>query len=220
MRTGIVLIYSLLAFFFVNLLMSWFSPDYRKQVTWIAERLNQQPQQTGQIPIGFQDGRQSLLSSTSSVVPSKTSETKPIENPQKQENKEDNTNAKSLALPPSLVKIFGSTELQVDPKWSRVLLTLSRLLATTTYRANNGLIVTVCGANYNTVRDKLPSAIGELYTTTETTALWGRTFFINPVNPDDQSMVRFLTSFDGRAVIIEVPKELYYKEIKPAMQSR
>ncbi len=220
MRTGIVLIYSLLAFFFVNLLMSWFSPDYRKQVTWIAERLNQQPQQTGQIPIGFQDGRQSLLSSTSSVVPSKTSETKLIENPQKQENKEDNTNAKSLALPPSLVKIFGSTELQVDPKWSRVLLTLSRLLATTTYRANNGLIVTVCGANYNTVRDKLPSAIGELYTTTETTALWGRTFFINPVNPDDQSIVRFLTSFDGRAVIIESPKDFYYKEVKPAFIGR
>lgn len=116
MRTGIVLIYSLLAFFFVNLLMSWFSPDYRKQVTSLAERLSQPSQQTGQIPIGFQDGRQSLLSSTSSVVPSKTSETKPIENPQKQENKEDNTNAKSLALPPSLVKIFGSTELQVDPK--------------------------------------------------------------------------------------------------------
>lgn len=116
MRTGIVLIYSLLAFFFVNLLMSWFSPDYRKQVTSLAERLSQQPQQTGQIPIGFQDGRQSLLSSTSSVIPSKTSETKPIENPQKQENKEDNTNAKSLVLPPSLVKILGSIELQVDPK--------------------------------------------------------------------------------------------------------
>jgi hypothetical protein len=216
MRTGIVLVYSLLAFFFVNLLMSWFSPDYRKQVTWIAERLSQQPQKTGQIPIGFQDGRQSLLSSTSSIVSPKISETKPIENPQKQENKEDNTNAKSLTLPPSLVKIFGSTELQVDPKWSRVLLTLSHLLVTTTYRSNNGLVITVCGASYNTVRDKLPSAVGELYTTTETTALWGRAFFINPVNPDDQSVVRFLTSFDGRAVIIESPKNLYYSEIKPA----
>ena len=219
MRTGIVLIYSLLAFFFVNLLMSWFSPDYRKQVTWIAERLSQPSQQTGQIPIGFQDGRQSLLSSTSSVVSSKTSEIKPVESLQKQEN-EDKSDVKSLVLPPSLVKIFGSANLQRDPKWSRVLLTLSRLIATTTYRADNGLIVTVCGANYNTVRERLPSAIGELYTTTETMALWGRTFFINPVNPDDQSVVRFLTSFDGRAVIIESPKELYYKEVKPAMQSR
>jgi hypothetical protein len=57
-----------------------------------------------------------LLSSTSSTIPSKIPETKPIENPQKQENKEDKTNAKSLALPPSLVKMLGSTELQVDPK--------------------------------------------------------------------------------------------------------
>ena len=115
MRTGIVLIYSLLAFFFVNLLMSWFSPDYRKQVTSLAERLSQPSQQTGQIPIGFQDGRQSLLSSTSSVVSSKTSEIKPVESLQKQEN-EDKSDVKSLVLPPSLVKIFGSANLQRDPK--------------------------------------------------------------------------------------------------------
>lgn len=76
MRTGIVLIYSLLAFFFVNLLMSWFSPDYREQVTSLAERLGQQPYQTGQIPIGFQDGRQSLIAS-GSAHSQKTPDIKP-----------------------------------------------------------------------------------------------------------------------------------------------
>ena len=220
MRTGIVLVYSLLAFFFVNLLMSWFSPDYRKQVSWIAERLSQNQQQTGKIPIGFQDGRQSLLSSGTSVIVPNVSDTKWSENVQKQESKTEKTDVKTLALPPSLAEILNSKELQLDPKWSRVLLTLSRLLITTTYRSSNGLTVTVCGANYTTVRDKLPSAIGELYTTIETTALWGRTFFINPVNSDDQDIVRFLMSFDGRAVIIESPKDLYYKEIKPALLGR
>lgn len=43
---------------------------------------------------------------------------------------------------------------------------------------------------------------------------------MNPVNPDDQNMVRFLTSFDGRAVIIESPKDVYYKEVKPAMLAK
>ena len=116
MRTGIVLVYSLLAFFFVNLLMSWFSPDYRKQVTLIAERLSQQPQKTGQIPIGFQDGRQSLLSSASGATLQKSLDVKATEDPQKQEIKQEKTDSKSLSLPPSLLKMFGSMEFQMDSR--------------------------------------------------------------------------------------------------------
>ena len=58
--------------------------------------------------------------------------------------------------------------------------------------------LTVFGAGYNVVKEKLASSIGELYTTKETTALGIKTIFINPINPDDDEMIRLLVSLDGR----------------------
>jgi hypothetical protein len=115
--------------------------------------------------------------------------------------------------------MFSVYSFALDKKPSRVTQTIARLIPSSIYRSENGVIVTVFGANYQVVKDKLPSAIGELYTTNETLLGGLRIFFINPVNTDEQDSVRFVTSFDGRALLIEAPKELYYSEIKPALQT-
>lgn len=59
MRGGIIFLYTLLGFFFLNLLVSWFSPAYRTQVGSFVDKVRTDPAaQT--IPIGFQEGRSSL----------------------------------------------------------------------------------------------------------------------------------------------------------------
>lgn len=76
MRGGIIFLYTLLGFFFLNLLVSWFSPAYRAQVGSFVEKVRTDPQSQS-IPIGFQEGRAALTpaprmatSSSSGVAPS------------------------------------------------------------------------------------------------------------------------------------------------------
>ena len=104
----------------------------------------------------------------------------------------------TITLPLSFVSRLSAYEFAPTPKPTRITLVLSRILPSTRYESAQGVSLTVFGAGYNVVKEKLASSIGELYTTNETTALGIKTIFINPINPDDNEMIRLLVSLDGR----------------------
>lgn len=126
MRGGIIFLYTLLVFFFLNLLVSWFSPAYRAQVGSFVEKVRSEPVQSS-IPIGFQEGRLSLSPSIQKA--SRTPETKPTS------GSGTLPSSSVIVLPLSFVSRLSAYEFRPIAKPTRITLVLSRLLPSTHYES-------------------------------------------------------------------------------------